>query len=51
MNLAYVLFIVIVAGTEKKPDVDASKNMAKRTFCRKYDGYEDFCSGRSASNT
>lgn len=32
------------AGTDKKPDVDASKNMAKRTFCRKYDGYEDFCS-------
>lgn len=32
-------------GSDKKPDLDSSKNIAKRTFCRKYDGYEDFCSG------
>lgn len=45
-KIALNLFcFIVVKGSDKKPDLDSSKNIAKRTFCRKYDGYEDFCSG------
>jgi len=36
---------LLVNGGEKKPDVNTKKNSPKRVFCRKYDGYEDFCKG------
>jgi len=36
---------MIVNGGEKKVDLNTKKNSAKRVFCRKYDGYEDFCRG------
>jgi hypothetical protein len=35
-----------VQAEEKKADVEKKKNAPKRVFCRKYDGYEDFCKGR-----
>lgn len=30
-------------GTKDKLDLDLKKNMKKRNFCKKYDGYEEFC--------
>jgi len=43
------LICLLVSGIEKKPDVNSKKNSPKRVFCRKYDGYEDFCRGLSHS--
>ena len=36
-----------VQGIDKKQDVDLKKNAPKRVFCRKYDGYDEFCKGEA----
>lgn len=43
MNLITNLYSVPSSG--KKQNVEKKKNAPKRVFCRKYDGYEEFCKG------
>ena len=37
----------VVQGSKIKPDPLAGKNEKRRKFCSKYDGYGDFCEGKT----
>jgi len=43
----FFLMATVVQGIAKKMDVEQKKNAPKRVFCRKYDGYEEFCKGET----
>ena len=42
---------MLVIGKKIQPDPLSSKNMKRRNFCTKFDGYGDFCDGKSKFGT
>jgi hypothetical protein len=39
----HLLFDFTVEGSDIIPDPPANRNDARRDFCKKFDGYGDFC--------
>jgi len=44
-NNGFVL-ILTVSGLKVAPDPGVHRNEGRRDFCKKYDGYPEFCDGK-----